>query len=151
MNPAHALGEAVSALYFADDSDYKGALQTIVRDLGGQAALDLLDSNPSAAYHRFAADRNAEQPRPTALDEADLCEIFGKRPDGTRELLGKGVMPPAMKARELLRDYGFDDPDNEDSESGYAMAAIEDLLKWMLKVGWQAPPLVTITASKEGD
>lgn len=65
-NPAHALGEAVAALYFADDSDYKTALRTIVRDLGGQATLDLLDADPSAAYHSLAADRNAAPSKPTA-------------------------------------------------------------------------------------
>jgi hypothetical protein len=86
-----------------------------------------------------------------ALATEDLCTIVGRKPDGTEHVLGHGPMQPKMKARELLRSYGFDDPDNEDSESGYAMAAIEDLLTWMLKVGWKAPPLVTITDSKEGD
>lgn len=95
----------------------------------------------------FAGSAQASS-KPPALGEADLCEIFGKRPDGSQELLGKGPMPPAMKARELLRDYGFDTPDDEDSESAFALAVCEDLVAWMLKVGWQAPPAVAVPARR---
>lgn len=56
---AHALGEAVAALYFADNSDYEAALTRIVLDLGGQEAADLLRTDGSAAYHRYGADRDA--------------------------------------------------------------------------------------------
>jgi hypothetical protein len=56
---AHALGEAVAALYFDDSSYYASALWTIVLDLGGREAVDALQADSSSAYHRYGADRNA--------------------------------------------------------------------------------------------
>jgi hypothetical protein len=58
-NVKHALGEAVAALYFDDRSDYETALWQIVSGLGGEEATDLLRQDAPAAYHRYAADRNA--------------------------------------------------------------------------------------------
>ncbi|WP_066338436.1 hypothetical protein [Azohydromonas lata] len=56
---AHALGEAVAALHFDDNSHYASALWTIVLDLGGREAVNALQFDSSAAYHRYGADRNA--------------------------------------------------------------------------------------------
>lgn len=51
-----ALAEAVSALYFNDNSDYETALWKVVEFLGGSAAIDLLNSDSSAAYQTYAAN-----------------------------------------------------------------------------------------------
>lgn len=83
---------------------------------------------------------------PVLLDSQDLCTIVGVKPDGTEVILGQGPLPPASKAREILRNYGFENFNCEDSEASFAMAAIEDLIVWMIKVGWKPPPLVTIAA-----
>lgn len=82
------------------------------------------------------------------LDPGDLCAIYGRDAEGTEHLLGHGPMPPRMKARELLRDHGFDSPDDEDSESAFALAVCEDLVAWMVKVGWQPPPAVAVPARR---
>lgn len=57
-NVGHALGEAVAALYFDDSSDYESALWVIIRDLGGQEAVDAMNKDVAAAYHKYAADRD---------------------------------------------------------------------------------------------
>ena len=59
-----ALGEAVAAIYFADNSDYlhlnplgdfyKPALWSIVRILGGKEAEDLLMDAPQQAYKTYS-------------------------------------------------------------------------------------------------
>lgn len=73
----------------------------------------------------------------------DLCKIIGVMADGTEHLLGEGPIPWRMKAKDILRSYGFDDLDSEASPSSYALVAVEDLVGWMLKVGWTAPPMIT--------
>lgn len=55
-NHEKALGEAVAVLYFADNSDYQSSLWTIVKLLGGEDAVELLGSNPKAAYDKYAKD-----------------------------------------------------------------------------------------------
>jgi len=55
----HALGEAVAAIYFDDSSDYLSALWAIVRDLGGDEAVNLLDADERAAYAKYSEGRNA--------------------------------------------------------------------------------------------
>ena len=51
-----ALGEAVKAIYFADNSDYESALWAVVKLLGGMDAVDLLESDGSAAYQTYVAN-----------------------------------------------------------------------------------------------
>jgi hypothetical protein len=67
-----AVYDAVSAIYFADDSDYLPALWSVVRSLAPDLAL-LLESNPSAAWHQAEklkdsalATPPAAQPAPTS-------------------------------------------------------------------------------------
>ena len=75
--------------------------------------------------------------------EADLCQIVGIKADRSETVLGSGVMPPKMKAMELLNNYGFN-PNDEYGEGGYAMSAVEDLINWMVRVGWKAPALISV-------
>ena len=49
-----ALGEAVAILYFADNSDYETALWSIVRLLGGDEAVEMLEKEPHAAYKKYS-------------------------------------------------------------------------------------------------
>ena len=53
-NIKNALDKAVSAIYFNDNSDYETALWEIVGELGGQEAVDLLESNPKAAFDKYS-------------------------------------------------------------------------------------------------
>ncbi len=48
-----ALHEAIGAIYFADDSDYLSALWTVVSLLGGDEAVELLERDPGAAWHKY--------------------------------------------------------------------------------------------------
>jgi len=48
-----ALSEAVAALYFDDNSDYGTALWAVVKALGGEEAVDLLEDNSKAAYNKY--------------------------------------------------------------------------------------------------
>lgn len=58
---AEALGEAVAAIYFDDSSDFSASLWEIVRLLGGDEAVNLLDENANAAYRRYRK-RNEHHP-----------------------------------------------------------------------------------------
>jgi hypothetical protein len=51
-----ALGKAVEAIYFNDSSDYLRALWEIVRELGGQEAVDLLESDEHKAFERYVKE-----------------------------------------------------------------------------------------------
>lgn len=50
-----ALREAVATLYFDDNSDFKSALWTIAKLLGGEEAVDLLDENPRKAFEKYVS------------------------------------------------------------------------------------------------
>ena len=54
-----ALAEAVSALYFDDNSDYGTALWKIVEYLGGTDAAELLENDEEAAYKKYVEEINA--------------------------------------------------------------------------------------------
>ena len=43
----------------------------------------------------------------------------------------------------MTPNYGFD-PSDDNGEGGYAMAAVEELIDWMKKVGWKAPALISV-------
>jgi hypothetical protein len=49
----NAISAAVSALYFDDSSDFLSALWTIVGELGGQEAVDLLEKDEQSAYKKY--------------------------------------------------------------------------------------------------
>jgi len=52
-NTMEALGEAVSVIYLNDSSDYLSSLWEIVELLGGDEAVELLQDNGSAAFHKY--------------------------------------------------------------------------------------------------
>ena len=57
-NEEKALGEAVAALYFDDNSDYQTELWAIVGLLGGDDATNLLEHEPQTAYEKYSKRRN---------------------------------------------------------------------------------------------
>ena len=48
-----ALSEAVLAIYFHDNSDYETALWRIVKFLGGDEVVELLENNEEEAFHKY--------------------------------------------------------------------------------------------------
>lgn len=86
----------------------------------------------------------------TILDSAvmttDQCAIVGVK-NGVETLLGSGPMPWQMKAKDILKSYGFDDFSEDDTQASYALVAIEELVTWMLKMGWTPPPMITHPAN----
>jgi len=49
-----ALGEAVKVLYFDDNADYASALWKVVELLGGEEAVELLESDEEAAFTKYS-------------------------------------------------------------------------------------------------
>ena len=60
-NIKKALEAAVNAIYFDDNSDFGSALWTVVRELGGVDAIDLLDRDARGAYLKYAVPNDAIQ------------------------------------------------------------------------------------------
>jgi hypothetical protein len=52
-----ALKEAITAIYFADSSDYLSVLWTIVEILGGEEAAELLEKDESKAYKKYCENK----------------------------------------------------------------------------------------------
>jgi hypothetical protein len=50
-----ALAVAVAAIYFNDGSDYETALWQVVKNLGGDEAVDLLESDAEEAFRVYAS------------------------------------------------------------------------------------------------
>lgn len=83
----------------------------------------------------------------TSLEQDDLCTIIGVESDGTEVILGQGPVSWKAKAKDIFRSYGFEPYSEHDLAPCYALSAVDDLVKWMIKVGWKTPPLVTIPAA----
>lgn len=87
---------------------------------------------------RFASCilRNERNEKMTnAVEQVDL---YGTK-DGIQVHLGKALMPPRMKARELAQEmFGhFEEDDGSDAE--LCFAAMEQLINWMFKQGFKMP------------
>jgi len=50
-----ALAVAVAAIYLNDSSDYETALWQVVKNLGGEEAVDLLESDSEEAFRVYAS------------------------------------------------------------------------------------------------
>lgn len=79
-------------------------------------------------------------PALSTLQDGDVATIVGVK-DGVETVLGRMPLQPAMKAKDILRSYGLENFDDEDSDASYALIAIEDLVRWMRSVGWREPPM----------
>lgn len=73
----------------------------------------------------------------------DRVTLIGEKADGSRDVLGTVPMPPKMMIREIARSY-FGESACEGDEADMCIGALEELHDWMLKQGWQPPPM-TVT------
>ena len=55
-NKKLALEKAVAAIYFNDNSDYEGYLWEIVKILGGEKAVKLLEKDENKAYKKYCEE-----------------------------------------------------------------------------------------------
>lgn len=55
-----ALFEAVSAIYFDDNSDFKPALLRIIRILGGNEALEKIENEPRRLYMEMSGENDGQ-------------------------------------------------------------------------------------------
>jgi hypothetical protein len=69
-----------------------------------------------------------------------MVDLVGVKADGTQDVLGKVAMPPAMKAREIVRNY-FGEPVVDGDEADLCLAALQDFEAWLLEQGWTKPEL----------
>lgn len=69
------------------------------------------------------------------ITDEDLVNACGVKGDGSSDVLGKALMPPKMKARDLVREqFGAIDED-AGNDAAYALWTCEALLGWLEKVG----------------
>jgi hypothetical protein len=80
-------------------------------------------------------------------DDEDRVTFVGEKADGSRDVLGTVPKPPAMKRREIVRDF-FGEPGGPDDmgEPSSCLCALEQYHDWLLRQGWTAPQL-TVTPS----
>lgn len=76
----------------------------------------------TSALQAFLAEQAAASLLPTV-------ELVGVK-DGKETSLGQVAMPPTMKARELLREQGFTDIDDDMSHDACALWACESLIEY---------------------
>ena len=55
-----ALSEAVKAIYFDDNSDYETYLWSVIRALGGDEAVELLENDVEAAWYKYTDTGKAD-------------------------------------------------------------------------------------------
>ncbi|WP_315127019.1 hypothetical protein [Comamonas antarctica] len=92
---------------------------------------------PAAQPARECLQQSAE-PLPTV-------ELVGIK-DGVETSLSPITMPPSMKARELLREYGFGDFQDDMSQDSCAMAAMESLIEYCQRY-YAAPAAAALQAA----
>lgn len=83
-NTAKALHEAIAAIYFADDSDYKSALWKIVELLGGDEAVKLLEEKPGVAYLKYEPKPQPKHDNPATKEDYETMHDYfdrGKKGD----------------------------------------------------------------------
>lgn len=68
---------------------------------------------------------------------SDSVQFFGIKSDGTEEFLGFGKETPAMKIKEIVRNY-FGEPSDDETgtNADLCMWALDDFHKWMIEQGY---------------
>lgn len=70
------------------------------------------------------------------LEDKDIIDLFGVKPNGETELIGKAWVSLEMKSEELLNDYfGPYDEDDEDENRESASIALSLLIDYAKKIG----------------
>lgn len=72
----------------------------------------------------------------------ELIDIFGKKPNGQEDFLGRGPMPPVMKFADLRADYGLSGIDLGEDTAASVTGAMLELVNWMQTQGWMPPPMI---------
>lgn len=104
---------------------YADALMEAARETYGEdveKASRKAKTTLTAALQSFLAEHAAASLLPTV-------ELVGVK-DGKETSLGQVSMPPTMKARELLREQGFTDIDDDMSHDACALWACESLIEY---------------------
>ena len=73
----------------------------------------------------------------------ETMNVIGVRTDGSAEVIGTAPVSPAIKRREIVRDY-FGNSSSEGDESDMCLWALEQYHEFLVSQGWTALPL-TIT------
>jgi len=72
---------------------------------------------------------------------SDTVNVLGVKADGSQHLIGTAPMPASMKRLELAREQ-FGEPNGDGNDADCCLWAMEAYHEWLVKQGWQAPPLV---------
>lgn len=70
--------------------------------------------------------------------------------NGVETPLGEVLMPPSMRAREILKNYGYTDFDDVMSMDSSALAAMEDLIAYCKKYYEQQNHLAALSSETAG-
>jgi len=68
------------------------------------------------------------------LVEIETCQLYGVK-DGRQVDLGDIPLTPELKAREIVRQYGLGDPDDEWSEASTMLGAMQEMINWLKQQG----------------
>ena len=79
----------------------------------------------------------------------EQVNLIGVKADGSSDLLGTVPMPPAMKRREIVRNF-FGEPGGPDDidDASCCLYALEQYHDWLLRQGW-TPPQLVVTPNAE--
>ncbi len=72
--------------------------------------------------------------------QAQTCTLKGVRTDGTEQELGTIPVPPAMKLKEIMRQYFTGEAEDQDSDLALAIAAGTEFMNWLNAQGWGMRP-----------
>jgi hypothetical protein len=100
-----ALKAAVAAIYFNDSSDYESALWTVVRELCPEM-VELLEANPSGAYHQADAFAAAGVAIPLPLSDEQIMQVWNSSGPWSND-----EMDPIAFVRAVLAAHGVGDSD----------------------------------------
>lgn len=80
----------------------------------------------------------------------DDVKLLGVRADGSAVVLGAIPEQPAMKRRDIVRNYFGEPSDDMDDfdDATTCLAALIDYHAWLLSQGWKAPELVVTPETK---
>lgn len=73
----------------------------------------------------------------------ETMNVYGRKPDGSTELIGTAPITPAIKRRDIVANFfeqPNDDPD-DCSDANMCLWALEQYHEWLVSEGWTAPPL----------
>ena len=83
------------------------------------------------------------------MSAGDKIEIYGKKPDGSLELIGTAkTTPPEFKRREIVANHFWEPRGDEQDEAHSCLYALDDYHEWLVGQGWTGPGLEIEPAGK---